>query len=390
LFTPPNAAADNRVFMRSYPIHEPTRLTPLSTPERTGALPHFTGQGVVMAFIDSGFYPHPDLNGRILTYADATYEHVTEGKRFDWPRWYSWHGQMTSVIAAGDGRTSNGKYRGIASGAQLVLIKVSNARRQIKEADILRGMGWLIDNAARLNVRVLNVSVGGDFPSNDPDHPLHRAVRMLVEGGVTVLISAGNSGIARIVPPASAPDAITIGGVDDQNALDVGLWQSYPNSYGTSYDGTIKPDVTTAARWIVSPILPGSSVEREARWLAPMLDLPVQDDTVQSLIRDGYRDLKISRKVALNLTPALHNLLQDRLNEHKLVDAHHQHVDGTSVSSAIAASIVAQMLEANPRLTPTDIKTILTGTAKLLPGVPREQQGAGVIDASAAVTAALS
>jgi serine protease AprX len=116
-------------FAPNYP--DPSgRFSLLSTPERVGAPPAYTGRGVVMAFIDSGFFPHPDLGERVLVHADASSGRIIEGRRFHRPEWYSWHGQMTSVIAAGDGRTSGGKYRGIACEARLVLIKTRPTQRR--------------------------------------------------------------------------------------------------------------------------------------------------------------------------------------------------------------------------------------------------------------------
>ena len=82
-------------------------------------------------------------------------------------------------------------------------------------------------------------------------------------------------------------------------------------------------------------------------------------------------------------------MLQARINSHKLIDAKHQHVDGTSVSAAIVSAVVAQMIEANPRLTPAQIQAILMQTAQPLDAVPRAQQGAGSIDPARAVRAAL-
>jgi len=90
---------------------------------------------------------------------------------------------MTSVIACGDGTMSNGKYRGIASGAKLVLVKVSTPIGHIKEADILRGLRWVIDTYQRFNVRVVNISVGGDYVYNKADHLLHKAIRKLTKAG---------------------------------------------------------------------------------------------------------------------------------------------------------------------------------------------------------------
>jgi serine protease AprX len=50
-------------------------------------------------------------------------------------------------------------------------------------------------------------------------------------------------------------------------------------------------------------------------------------------------------------------------------------VDGTSFAAPIVFSVVAQLLEANPQLTPQQVKRILIDTALRLPDVPVEQQG---------------
>src|SRR5205085_2635742 len=77
------------------------------------------------------------------------------------------------------------------------------------------------------------------------------------------------------------------------------------------------------------------------------------------------------------------------MREQKFIHPHYQHVDGTSMAAPIVTSLVAQMLEANPRLTPTDVKTILTASARPLPFVPQSEQGHGVINAPRAVAMAL-
>jgi serine protease AprX len=60
-------------------------------------------------------------------------------------------------------------------------------------------------------------------------------------------------------------------------------------------------------------------------------------------------------------------------------------VDGTSFAAPIVCSVIAQMLEANDRLSPAKIKEILTQTARKLPDYPSEPQGYGMVQASAAV-----
>jgi serine protease AprX len=375
-------------FTSNYPFYEPGRLNLLPTLERVSASKKYTGRGVVMAFVDSGFYPHPELTGRVLLHVDASTNRVVEEPPDSFePNDMSWHGQMTSVIAAGDGRLSRGKYRGIARDAQLVLIRVSTPRGQVKERDILRGLRWLIDTHKRLNVRVVNISVGGDFVSDDPAHPLHRAVRRLVEDGIVVVIAAGNRAANWLVPPASASEAITVGGLDDHNALDPALWTAYHSNYGVCYAGQPKPDLLAPAVWIPGPIMPETSVAREARWLGQMLNH--RDDAhMRRLLKKAYADLGIARAQALQPDDHLYTMIQARINAHKLIDAHHQHVDGTSVAAPIVSAVVAQMLEANPSLTPTQIRSMLTATAQPVASIARERQGAGAINAAQAVAQA--
>ena len=80
----------------------------LPTPLRVGADERFTGRGVTIAFLDSGFYFHPDLTAgqnRIKRYVNVAQaaQSLDEGwdeiKQSDDS---SWHGMMTSVVAALD------------------------------------------------------------------------------------------------------------------------------------------------------------------------------------------------------------------------------------------------------------------------------------------------
>lgn len=376
-------------FTSNYPQYEPGELALLPTPVRVGALPAYTGRGVVIAFIDAGFYPHPDLEGRIRLHVDATDATIKESTNKIVVSDFSWHGQMTSVIACGDGRTSDGRFAGIASRAELVLIKVSNAKRQIKEADILRGLKWVARHHKTHGIQIVNVSVGGDYVSHDPQHPLHVVVRQLVREGVNVLIAAGNAPAHAPVPPASAPEALTIGGIDDHNTLDRSQWSLYHHSHGPAYNGVHKPELLAPAAWIASPLLPETKTAEEALYLAELLH--IWDATaLRRYLIDFWEKLGITRRDARRPGFYVQSTLQDKINAHKLIDGYHQHVDGTSVSTPILASIIAQMLEANPRLTPAQIRTILTSTADPLPHVPRDRQGAGVVNAAAAVHAALS
>lgn len=372
------------LFTSNIPHHDLYQRAVLPTPERVGAPPEYTGRGITIAVVDSGFYMHPDLGKRVLVHADATTSHIIEQPQVTEASDLSWHGQMTSVIAAGDGRLSDGRYRGIASESQLVLVKISSPRGLVKERDILRGLHWLVDNHQRFGVRVINLSVGGDDHSADPEHPLHQAVRRLTEAGIVVIAAAGNNGRGWLVPPASAPEAIVVGGYDDHNTTDRSEWTSYHSNWGTAHDGSLKPDILAPAAWIASPILPGSLVDREAYWLGPLLESE-SERALKRLLTRGYGDLGVSLEHAQHPDQSLYEMLQQRINSHKLIDAKHQHVDGTSVSAAVVSAVVAQMLEANPRLTPVQIRSILIETAHPLVSVPPAQQGAGAFDPARAV-----
>src|ERR1051325_4769009 len=96
--------------------HTPNRFGVIPTPVRLNANSEYTGKGVTVAFLDSGFYPHPDLvtlRNRVVAYEDLTGER-REFSSLESVEPWQWHGTQTSIAAAGNGQLSNGIYRGIA------------------------------------------------------------------------------------------------------------------------------------------------------------------------------------------------------------------------------------------------------------------------------------
>src|SRR5207248_6597613 len=133
----------------------------LPTPLRMDADERFTGRGVTIAFLDSGFYRHPDLTtpeSRILAYHNIAPRGTGTLESVD-PA--SWHGMMTSVVAAGNGALSGGFFRGLAPDSNVVLGKVSKSGH-IPERNIERGLKWILENRERYRIRVVNISAGGD------------------------------------------------------------------------------------------------------------------------------------------------------------------------------------------------------------------------------------
>ena len=244
----------------SFPYYHAAEQRVLPQTRRLPDYPTFDGSGITIAFLDSGYFPHPDLlrakrwpgdepNWSTLTpgqvrailhdgdAAPATrlvqYVDLTDGQErigLHQPSLWdgagdSWHGQMTTTVAAGNGLLSGGRYRGFAPGASVLAIKIGRGGGRIPEEDILAGLAWLLrvdgqtgrENWSRYGVRVLNLSVGGDFVQPWRENAVCLAADELVQRGVFVAAAAGNSGGAYLLAPAPVPGVVTVGGVDDGN-----------------------------------------------------------------------------------------------------------------------------------------------------------------------------
>jgi serine protease AprX len=363
----------------------------LPTPVRLHANPRYTGRGVAIAFLDSGFYPHPDLTepaNRISAYVDATGPEPAIRAHFRRADPSSWHGLMTSAVAAGNGHLSGGVYRGLASEAQLVLVKTGNRRnRRIPDRDILRALQWLVSHHADYGIRVANLSIGGDFPSTGDLSPLDALVEEAVALGLVFVVAAGNGGVNQIIPPASARSAITVGGLDDQNSLDPHYRRMWRSSFGPGVGGVLKPDLIAPAIWVAAPMLPRTWVHNEAVVLWQLQRLP--DRELAAYLQTRQAEARFKKETLRRPLDEVRAVIRQRILQQKYIHPHYQHVDGTSMAAPIVTAIVAQMLEANPALTPAQVKDILVGTAEPLPYVPRAEQGHGVVNAPRAVAAAL-
>ena len=366
----------------------------LPTPARLGALDEYRGRGVTIAFLDSGFYAHPDLTepeDRILAYVDLTAENGRTGRRsaLPPPDASSWHGMMTSVVACGNGRLSNGLYRGIASEAHLVLIKCGTLRR-IAHDDIRRGLDWVVRNRKRYGIRIVNVSCGGDYPASYLTDGLSQAAERATREGILVSAAVGNLGQLPghpVLPPASAPSVLTVGGLDDKNRLAFAGYDMYHSSYGPTVDGLQKPEVIAPGIWVAAPILPGTPTASQAELLARLAGVGDGDLRATLAAHPGV-DPDLDAALGLE-TPLLRELVSLKLRDNNVISGAYKHVDGTSFAAPIVSAIAAQMLEANADLGPLDVKRILIQTARRIPHAEVDRQGWGVVDPERAVRAAL-
>lgn len=364
----------------------------LPTPLRMNADERFTGRGVTIAFLDSGFYAHDDLTkpeNRIVAY-NSIFDVEDDRTSLETTDVASWHGMMTSVVAAGNGHLSDGFYRGIAPDAKVVLVKIGRTGH-IPDEHIGRGLEWVLDNRKKYDIRVVNISAGGDYEKPYLDSSLCQIVERAVGQGLIVVCAVGNAGMSPghpVLPPASSPSAISVGGLDDQNSLDRARRGMYRSSYGPTIDGLQKPEIIAPGIWVAAPILPATPTADEAQLCAELDAAP--DEDLRAII-DSHAGVDKDFDEARDLPfPLLRQLITIKLREGNVISPHYKYVDGTSFASPIVASIAACMLEANPALTPQQVKRILIDTAERVPGIEVERQGWGVVDPRKAVAVALA
>ena len=372
--------------MLPYPVYAQDETDLLPAHQLVDASPQYSGQGVTLAFLDSGFYPHPDLTrpeNRILCYVDATGAQPVEKDSFNKPHITSWHGLMTSCVAAGNGYMSGQIYRGIAYQADLVLVKTGNPEgRGIREADIQRALSWVLDNYQRFNIKIVNISLGGDYPANGKLSELDQLVEEAVACGMVVVTAAGNDGAERLLSPASAPSAITVGGLDGRNTYDKRLWRLYHSNYGQVANMQLKPEILAPAIWLAAPMLPHTRVHNEGVFLCRL------DKTIDQVLQTDGEAFRYRTDEPRSQLEAMRHKLRKRMIEQKYIHPHYQHVDGTSMAAPVVSATVALMLEANPGLSPAQIKQLLMSTATPLEDFPAQKCGAGLVNAGRAVAAA--
>jgi len=356
---------------------------------RINADPRYTGKGITICFIDSGFYLHPDLvmnQNRIKKYVDITQSEALSGeipKATGIGDASQWHGTMTSVVCAGDGYLSNGLYRGIASDARLVLLKVQEEGRIITE-NICKALQWVLQNHIEYDIRIVNMSLGDDVHASYKESAVDQLVEQLIEKGIIIVAAVGNDENGVIRPPANSLNVIAVGGIDDENTLREPASKLYHSTYGTTEDGLTKPELVAQAIWIAAPILPGTKEHEESQTLHYLLK---QDDEhlkeeLYTLFSKTQLDSSVLQTGDINYLRAT---IVQRIRTCKYVSPHYMHVDGTSFASPIVSSVIAQLLEMNSSLTPAQVRTILFSTALRIKGVAAERQGFGCIQPRKAV-----
>jgi len=128
------------------------------------------------------------------------------------------HGTHVAGIIAGQGTASDGKYRGIAPHANLVIIKAffDSEGGWATEETILDALEWIYDHAEEYNIKILSCS-WGSAPLSPMPNPTELAMRKLIEEkGIIIFCASGNAGTlpSTVLTPARDPYVFAVGAVD--------------------------------------------------------------------------------------------------------------------------------------------------------------------------------
>lgn len=222
-----------------------------------------TGKGVIVAVIDSGIdYRHPDFRNedgtsRILFLWDQTiegepplgYRIGTEYTKEELDRALesenplqivpsidtSSHGTHVAGIAAGNGRASNGRYRGVAPESDLIVVKlgVPGTRSFPRTTELMQAVDYSIKKALELRQPIaINISFGNTYGSHKGDSLLETYLN--AASGVwknVIVVGTGNEGAAAghvsgQVENAST-DTISIGVGNFETTWNLQIWKNY-------------------------------------------------------------------------------------------------------------------------------------------------------------------
>lgn len=224
------------------------------------------GRGVIVACVDSGIdYAHPDFcradgTTRILSLWDQsvpgnppegyfigteyTQEQINEALRQETPaaryeivpsRDLSGHGTGVMGIAAGNGRASQGAYRGVAPESDLIVVKLGPSRPEgfPRTTELMQGIDYVIRQGAALGRPVaLNLSFGNNYGSHSGDSLLSTYIDSAAGMGKNVIcVGTGNEGNRALhtsgVLEEGVVQNVQLAVSTYETGMNIQIWKSY-------------------------------------------------------------------------------------------------------------------------------------------------------------------
>ncbi|MEP6915904.1 MAG: S8 family serine peptidase [Acidobacteriota bacterium] len=302
----------------------------------------YDGTGIGVAVVDSGISPHTALGNRVIARVNlVSWEPPSAGDPY---------GHGTHIAGIIGGSTTAAKFvtnafaGGSAPGVRLIDVRVLGANGTGYTSDVIAGIDWAVAHRAQYGIRIINLSLGHPVSEPAAVDPLCQAVQRAAAAGVVVVASAGNYGVTStgapvlggIVSPGNSPYAITVGAIDTAGTIDRSddSVAAYSSRGPTQFDHAVKPDLVAPGTRLVS---------LEARG---------------SYLPAAYPNWHI----AGSSTNAYFRL------------------SGTSMATAVVSGGVALLLDANPSLSPGQVKVALQMGATFVPDGGLIAAGAGSVN----------
>lgn len=147
-----------------------------------------SGMGIGIGVLDSGIFLHSDINEQAVVFRDFISMRKTPYDDLG-------HGTHICGILAGNGKASNGKYRGIAPDCILCVGKILDEKGVGSIGNLLRGMEWLLQISNRYHIKIINISISSFYMKNEYEkRELINLLQKANERGILVVTAAGNSG----------------------------------------------------------------------------------------------------------------------------------------------------------------------------------------------------
>ncbi|HUR97063.1 MAG TPA: S8 family serine peptidase [Pyrinomonadaceae bacterium] len=269
------------------------------------------------------------------------------------------HGTHCAGMIGGLGVRSGATYAGVAPGVKIV---GSGGGLVIFVLDALAGWEYALANQTVYNIRAISNSYGPTEPVDyDPEHPLVRASKAAYDRNISVLWAASNDGAEDTVNAyGQSPFVITVAAGSKEGVLADFSSRGVPrqqrlNDSNPNNDNEY-PTITA----------PGTGRAFES-----------------SLSRFGFTSDIVGVRAITGITNVIGATADTELAPAMI--PFYTQMSGTSMATPFTAGVVALMLDADPTLTPDEIKQILIDTATRMPGYADHEVGAGYINAHAAV-----
>ncbi len=174
-------------------------------------------EDIVIAILDTGVdLDHPDLNDKIYS---SGYDFINDDSDATDDEG---HGTHVAGIAAAETHNNEG-IAGVAWNCKILPVKVLNDLGEGGYSEMIDGIIWAADNGAD----VMNLSLGGDFPSAS----LENALKYAYDMDMVIVAAAGNDGGAVLYPAAYDEYCLAVAATDyNDERVDFsnsgGLWES--------------------------------------------------------------------------------------------------------------------------------------------------------------------